>query len=446
MNLLRLSCTAIGLLVTTGLAAQDIPQKDDKKLQSINYRRSSIYTIMLDDAGLVKADTIKRSFEGAPIPDKFNDHTLPIRTFSPKDYALSAEEKLSKQDNLGRTIGKSLVTYTSGGLVDTTDTKDLPLIIQKFFTKNRIPQQLVAKWYGRDSAGMFNMDLIAERGQYDATEMQASIAKASVRGNALLADAGQELISNTFVVVTRFKYIPKEEVMAAAKRGLSLLKEYGGQLAQTVAEVGSLAADVASKGYVIQANSYLYKLKWNDSITSVFYEELWNDSYSNSPDRAAAFDSTNLFQLELVGFDKAWADVQSTVFTKKTEDELVRIATIKAVDAVIAKLQRAHDVFKTKTPLYSTNPLSAKIGLKEGLQKGDKYEVLEQTADDLGKTKYVRRGVIRVDNPIWDNRYMAGEEQAADSTKTSNVPTIDATIFKGISTKYYPGMLIRQIK
>lgn len=434
---------AILLMAIVPVVAQET-KKDDSKLQSITYRRSSLYTIMLDDAGLVKADTIKRSFNSTPIPEKFNDHNLSIRSFNPKDYPIPDEEKISKKKSAGNAFGKSLVSYTTGGLIDTTDTQDLPLIIQKFFKENKIPQQIVAKWYGRDENGNFNMNLIGERGQYDATEMQASIAKASVRGKAMLADAGEELISNTFVVVTRFKYIPKEEVMAAAKRGLSLLKEFGGQNAKFIADIGSTAADVASKGYVIQANSYLYKLRWNDSIAAVFYQDMWNDSYDSSPERAKAFDNTDLFKLELVGFDKAWADLQSSIFTTKSEDELVRIATVKAIDAVIAKLQRAHDVFKTKTPLYEVDPISAKIGLKEGLEKGDRYEVLEQTIDETGRTKYVRKGVVRVDQPIWDNRYMAGEEVAADSTATA-APLVDKTIFKGMG-KFYPGMLIRQIK
>lgn len=443
MKITQTIAIAILMLATATVVAQEI-KKDDNKLQSITYRRSSLYTIMLDDAGLVKADTIKRSFDSTPIPEKFNDHNLSIRSFNPKDYPIPEEEKISKKKGSGNAFGKSLVSYTTGGLVDTTDTQDLPQIIQKFFKENKIPQQIVAKWYGRDEKGNFNMNLIGERGQYDATEMQASIAKASVRGKAMLADAGEELISNTFVVVTRFKYIPKEEVMAAAKRGLSLLKEFGGQNAKFIADIGSTAADVASKGYVIQANSYLYKLRWNDSIAAVFYQDMWNDSYDSSPERAKAFDSTDLFKLELVGFDKAWADLQSSIFTTKSEDELVRIATVKAIDAVIAKLQRAHDVFKTKTPLYEVDPISAKIGLKEGLEKGDRYEVLEQTIDDEGRTKYVRKGVVRVDQPIWDNRYMAGEEVAADSTATA-APLVDKTIFKGMG-KFYPGMLIRQIK
>ncbi|SDD13594.1 hypothetical protein [Williamwhitmania taraxaci] len=437
--------TLIGCLILPSVMAQSVA-KDDKKMQNAKYRRSSIYTLMLDDAGLVKADTIKRSFESAPIPNKFDDHTLAIRSFRPADYPLTEAEKQTKKDNGVQSYGKGLLSNTTGGLVDTTNTKDLPQIIQKFFRTNQIPQQLIAKWFNRDENGNLNMNRIAERGQYDATEMQASIAKSSARGSALLSDAGEELIGNTFVVITRFKYVSKEEIMGAAKRGLSLLNKYGGQYGQLAAQVGSVAADVASKGYVIQANSYLYKLTWNDSISSIFYQNYWMDANSNSPERKAAFDTTSLFSLELVGVDKAWADVQSSIFSKKSEEELVRIATVKSIDAVIAKLQKEHDVFKTKTPLFDVTPLSAKIGLKEGIEKGDKYEVLEQTMNDLGKTKYVRKGVIKVDEQIWDNRYMAGEELPTDSTSNVvSIPKVDRTLFKG-GSNYYPGMLIRQIK
>lgn len=440
MKIISIAFSLVCLITISDLMAQP-SSKETKKIQSAVYRRSSIYTIMIDDAGLVKADTIKRSFEVSPIPDKFNDHNLGIRTFNPLDYPLLPEERTST-NNVGKTFGKALLSHTTGGLVDTTDVADLPLKIQKFFDQNKIAQGMVAKWFNRDENGYFNMDLVAERGQYNASEMQAGLANATVRGKTLLADAGEELIGNTFVVVSRFNYVSKEEIMGAAKRGFSLLQEYGGQYAQIAAKVGSLAADVASKGYVIQASSYLYKLNWNDSISSVFYENYWVDSTYFTPEKIMAFENTDLFKLELVGFDKAWADLQSTIFTQKSEDELIRIATVKAIDAVIAKLQKQHDVFKTKTPLYSVDPLSAKIGLKEGLEKGDKYEVLEQYIDEEGRTRYDRKGLIRVDKDIWDNRYMAAEEREAEGRTDEG---IDATLFKG-GGKFYPGLLIRQIK
>ena len=74
--------------------------------------------------------------------------------------------------------------------------------------------------------------------------------------------------------------------------------------------------------------------------------------------------------MKYVGKQSAWSDVQSTIFTNKEESELIEIATMKASDKAISKLQRVYPEFQTKTPLYTVDPfLTAKIGLKEGLNQ-----------------------------------------------------------------------------
>ena len=43
------------------------------------YRRSSLYTIIIDDEGLMegsKAEIIKKTFFETPLPEKLNDHNL----------------------------------------------------------------------------------------------------------------------------------------------------------------------------------------------------------------------------------------------------------------------------------------------------------------------------------------------------------------------------------
>ena len=88
--------------------------------------------------------------------------------------------------------------------------------------------------------------------------------------------------------------------------------------------------------------------------------------------------TTDIFKLTFIGKDDAWADWPSSIYTTKSEDELVGKATIQALDAVIAKLQRKHEEFRTKSPLY-IDPLAAKIGLKEGLEANDTYEAVSYT-------------------------------------------------------------------
>lgn len=381
-----------------------------EKTTDVVYRRSSLFTLMVTDQERKYAKDIEEAFISAEIPEKFNNHNIDTRTIAKVgDDSLSKEEMKEAQKKA----------------------------ISQYFSVNKVAKSIVAKWFNRSEKGTFNMDLISERGSYNATELDVKIAKSSERGLALLADAGEELIKNTFIVVNDFKYISKEEVAAKAKKGLGFAASLTGN-----SGLGSLAGDaldVVGKGYVIKTTSNLYKLVWDEETAAIFYNDYWIDNNYYDEAKKKAFENSDIFKVALVGTEVAWADVQVTSFTKKTEEELVAVATVKAVDAVIAKLQRKYEVFRTKTPLISGDPISAKIGLKEGLEGGDKYEVLEQTIDKNGKTFYKRKGIVKVDKKqIWDNRFAAGEEHET----TEDVK--EYSLFKG-GKKFYSGMLIRQI-
>ena len=117
------------------------------------------------------------------------------------------------------------------------------------------------------------------------------------------------------------------------------------------------------------------------------------------------------------------------------------MATVRNVDAVFSKLQKKYDVFKPMVPLLTGYPITAKIGMKEGLEGGEKFEVLDVVVnEDTGFKTLERVGTIKVDKKsVWDNRYNLNDE------KDSPESTLDRTTFKG-GKKYLPGMLIRQIK
>ena len=391
------------LVITFSMSAQTTENPATK------YRRGSLYTLMINDETRPYANVIRESFEKGPIPDKFDDHRLANRV-------IPASNAPEEKEN-----------------------------ITQFLENNHVAKELVAKWFNRSEWGGFDMKLIQSRGKYDASALDIAKAKSSERGVNMVADAGEELIKNTFVLVNDYKYTSKEEVAKKTNKGLSfasgLMRAAGMGNIATIADVATVGVAVMGKGYVVKTTAYLYRLVWDDETAAMFYNTLWAEDNTITAEKLKAWEETNAFKLEFVGSDNSLADVQSTVFTKKTEEELIEKATIKAVDAVIVKLQKNHDEFKTKTPLFSGEPICAKIGLKEGLSDKSKFDVLEQVQDESGKTKYVPVGVIRVDTsqPIWDNRYGADEENPNSTT--------DKTYFKKVSGKdLYPGMLIVQKK
>lgn len=388
-----------------------VRHSEDNNEAALKYRRSSLYTMMINDTIREHYGVIRDAFGNFGLSEKFNDHNI-------GPYLIDTQGKEKEEERLET--------------------------ITEYLAENGVARDLVAKWFNRDASGTFNMDLVASRGSYNASDLEVMVAQDSKRGAALLADAGEELIGNTFIIVNDYKYVNKEEVAQKASGILNAISDVasiaGYDEVALAASAVSLGTSAVGKGYVVKTTSYLYRLEWNDEIANTFYSSLWVDKESYDENKVAAFNTSDLFKLKVVGLESAWADLQSSVFTQKSGEDLIRIATVKATHKAISKLQRKFEEFRTKSPLLSGDPIAAKIGLKEGLEKGDKFEVLEQVIDKDGRTTYKRVGKIKVDkNHIWNNSFLAEE------TEEELAQEEEYTLFKGPEGKYYSGMLIRQI-
>ncbi len=386
-----------------------------QKLDSIEaYRRSSLYSILIAHPETRYGEEIADVFHSIPIPEKFNDH------------------------NLNRRVLNSLVYDKKG--------KEEPEYISRFLEKNAIARRLVAKWYNRQKeTGAFDVELLAERGYYDASFRDIQLSKSNIRGYAQLADAGEELIGNTFVLVNDIYYVDKELQAQKWAFALGVL----GAVVDGVSGIDSGLSDVASlvneiEGFRVIVVSHLYRLNFSEEVMWTFYEDFYFDKENLQPKKREAFDrSTDLFRLEYVGSQVVSSGKTSIKgVNTDTPEQMIRKVCTRAIDKSIVELQRANEVFRVKTPLHSVAPqITAKIGLKEGVSEGSRYEVLLPKIED-GRTKYERQGVIRpIKGLIWDNRYMSVEELAENAT-------LDATTFEVVSgcRDLYPGMLIREIK
>src|SRR5690606_7391427 len=191
------------LLITAMVVlAMTVSAQEEKELD-IKYRRSSLYTVMIDKPGLPYAEEIKKNFMNIPIPDKFNDHNLEKRVYAEGEFPIPEEKENSKKKKKEDDSSLALLTSLASPVSDDV--------------QNQIARDLVAKWFNRSEKGGFDMELIKQRGSYDASALDVATAKASKRGLDMLADAGEELIGKTFVLVNEFKYTDKAEVAEKAK-------------------------------------------------------------------------------------------------------------------------------------------------------------------------------------------------------------------------------------
>lgn len=402
-NIFIVSC--LMLLVSSTIGAQE--QNDE---QAAKYRRSSIYSMLVRHTEKKFGNEIMEEYLKLPVPDKYDNHNLNVR------------------------------------LVETTDEKQQEEEITRFLEKNQVAKRLVAKWFERNKeTGVCDMKLISERGQYNATDLDVRLARKTARGVATLSDAGEELISHTFIMVNDIRYVDKENTSKAFGMGIRLLGSVA-TIATGVnfADMGENAAALAEsiKGFKVIVNSYLYKLEWNDDVANKFYTQY----YLDGPDKVKAEEflkDNGTFKLKFIGKQSVRSN-KTTMSSNYEPADMIRKVVCRALDESVLELQRSFDVFKVKTPLYGVNgkEVYAQVGLKEGVSQESKYEVLEKNLDEsTGKTTYKRVGVIEpVSGKIWDNRYMAAEDQTLNSK-------LKYTTFKKVSgSDFFEGMLIREIK
>ena len=367
-----------------------------------DYRRSSVYSIMINHTDQQFANEIKEAFLQIPVPDKFNDHNLSVKV-------LNMDKKLSSASS----------------------EKENPLITE-FLEKNKVASRLVGRWFNRD---FFT-------GQCDM-ELDKQLASRSARVMAMLQDAGEELIGNTFVLVNDIRYVDKNKGAKAVGGFLKVLGSVaaaytGSNIDDLTDNIGDIVETI--KGFKVKINTFLYKLEWSNEQASFFYQE----QYAAKPDNAKKmnFESARgTYKLKYVG--KVESSGGTTSFLGINEDEpivMVRKACQRAIDENVVDLQRNYEEFRTKSPLVSVEPLTAYVGMKEGVSTKSRFEVLEVVEMENGSRKYNRVGVIEpIENLIWDNRFMAVEEGAPGAT-------LGFTTFRKVSGKdFVKGMLIREM-
>ena len=457
----RLTIIACFMLGALAASAQD-------NAQETAYRRSSLYTMMMPDpalAGEAKA-IVEGTFDTIPIPDKYNDHNLDVRTVdisgitvTEADIAAAVESSGDGggKKKAGKALGKGLkaIGGSSASTAPAASGDETVAKLLKYFNDNHVANQLIAKWYGMSDqmqdGSHFNYWLIADRGLQSASQEELAAAK-NVRGgqNKIMDNAAADLIPRTFVMVSSYSYVPAEDIIAlvsaAAQTAGGMAGGKAGAIASTAANVGGAALASVLKGYFVKTTSYLFQLEWTPEIQSEF-ETTWWDKEDIS-----GFLTSDSYRLKYVG--KTWDFAPATMqlsFNSDASQRLISRATVRATDGAIAKLQKKYDQFKTLATLHTDGDgLYAYIGKKEGVGSGDKYAVLEQVMDKDGKVTFDKVGTIKVSKgKVWDNRAGAGEtiEGAATGQEDGDTdPTLTSTRFDGKAGKFMDGMLLRQEK
>lgn len=320
-------------------------------------------------------DEIRAAFQQLPLSERFNDHNLGVKVvrFATQEYC------------------------------------DQESSIRSFIKQTNLGNRAVAKWFNwNKSTGTFNMNLIKERGLYDSNLLDREIASLSTRGSAILSDAGEKLIHNTYLIMSDICY--------------------KGSCSNKLTKMSDLSRKNSFKVRIV---SYLFQLNWDENLLNEFYNSYYMGCHDfTSIDRQYQFTFRTKVVTDYGESDKGI-----------TQNTLIERVVARCLDINMFKLQTAYPDFRIKSPLIAVEPLQSCVGVKEGITPNSLFEVLEMSLNENGIISYKRVGIIRpIKNKIWDNRYMAAEEGVAASS-------LGFTTFKKVSGgDFFPGMLIREIK
>ncbi len=373
------------------LTAQNtgVMQKSDKSLPG-RYNRNSLTVVLIDKSQDYRDDLVL-AIDSVKVPDKFDDNMVKVRKINYNDV---------------QTLLSSKVT-----------------------------NQVVAKWFERANDGSFDIGMLQKRGLYNATDDDVLKAQATKRGNAALEDAGEKLLNNSYIMVLEYNKVMPYEVWKMSQQSAT-------NLLGTQAGVDLGGGEIRKNGWMATLKASLYKIDWTDSVAAVFWQEMWtsrNDDAKTKNERKSKFDNFTfpvkfIMATDALGDGSQYnADVPLLAPpVQKTREQLFVQLIETSVDNALEMIEMKYEPFRVKVPVYSTGPIKAKVGLKEGITCDKRFFVLEYELDGQGNKVANRKAVVRARKTV-DNRQLA-------TGKTD----LYTSFYQSAGRKIEPGMLLQQ--
>lgn len=224
-----------------------------------------------------------------------------------------------------------------------------------------LAKEVVAYIFNRKEDGTFDDALLLQRGLYDAKDQDIKNAGAAkVKDQSY--EWGEKLVDNSYVVVM---------------------------------DIYNTAVKTSDKGttYTVNANAHAYKLNGSKDVIDNFYGTAWADASMSAEDKAKAVAAWDAMTFELNHV--ATVNVVGVSSTTKLTQGSIYKACLSAYESVVFNLEKAIPAWQVAAPVIATKPIAAKIGTKEGLKNGDRYQAYSYKEDKNGELVSVKQGMVR---------------------------------------------------
>lgn len=262
--------------------------------------------------------------------------------------------------------------------------------VTAYLKAKNIGKQVISSIFNRKQDGTMDLMTVHYRGQYNATDQEYLTSVSSKRGAEALKETGEMLINQSYIVVLDMQNVRYEKLESDTDHN------YRGQMM-----------------------GYIYKIEWSENLLYAIWD-CWIDENTPESEKNAKIEAYNNLQIPIT-FLSSYKSTTSTIDTKvdaakkspsvynnKSESQLKEEALKKLIyactDNTFDGFEGQNEKLALKTSIYSTRPIKAKIGTKEGLKTDYNFYVYENTQDSNGNIKSKRVGVIRATNKIADNK------------------------------------------
>ncbi|OQY00534.1 MAG: hypothetical protein B6I20_08605, partial [Bacteroidetes bacterium 4572_117] len=351
INFMRNFFLASLLLFAFNLNAQNTDQVK-KRGPADDYSRSSISYLLLDFASEKYASQIKQGIYNSVVPSKFDNNNLKQKTLRAPYY---------------HTKTPSLRKNTES--------------VRKALSADLYANKIVKFWWKIKDDGSYSTDLIKKRGFYNATDIDVNEADAGKRGRAALADAGEKLIANSYVLVLDYNNVQ-------TMKDIYDKKDERARKAAKKAKTEFVPVERKYNGYKGKLTAYLFKVNYSDTVQGYLMDAFTDDNKFdlNKVDKIfnevySPFKFERSESVQVSGTQANPGEYLAPLVQKSKPQLMIKLVN-DGISKTISKLEKSLEAFRVKTPLVSTRPITAKIGVKEGLTHERRYFVWE----------YVERG------------------------------------------------------
>ncbi len=228
--------------------------------------------------------------------------------------------------------------------------------------EKNLGQEIISYLFNRKADGTFDDSIVRERGIYNAKDQDMqNLATAKVQEQAL--EWGEPLVNTAYIVVL------------------------------DVYETKNTRADDGSITHSARMEAHAFKLDADQDVLYNFYTTGWADESYSEEERAAAVAAYNNMQFNLKYVTST--SVTGLSSTDKYNQGSIEQACKSAYESVVYNFEKQITGWKTVVGVVSVKPIAAKIGTKEGVKNGDRFQTYSYKEDRKGNLKSVKHGMVR---------------------------------------------------